>query len=131
MTNDKIINFVGNYYGCSKDEETHQYDTDSYDFQSGCYIGDRWLCINAIGNCIERFFDNHSHRKEVTTSEIINAIGNYFGCSKDEDTGEYDKQSYDFQSGCYIRGSQWLNLESAIECMEDCIEELGIYVERE
>lgn len=123
-----IVEHVGNYYGCSRDEETNQYDTDSYDFQAGCSTGSGWLNLEAIVNCINNFCENIP--TEITTTKIINAIGDYFNCSKDDETGKYDLESYDFQAGCYIQSGGWLNLESAYECMKNYIENYA-YVEED
>ena len=49
--------------------------------------------------------------------EIMQAVAEYFGLAPDEETGEYDINSYDWISGCYIN-RRWLSLEEVVKCIE-------------
>jgi len=56
MDRDEIIRRLAEYYRIEPDEETGEYDLDSYDWQSGCSmgIGGRWLCL---ANIVEALTD--------------------------------------------------------------------------
>lgn len=48
--------------------------------------------------------------------EIMEALAVWFGIEPDEN-GEYDIDSYDWISGCYINGN-WLSLGEVVRCIE-------------
>lgn len=48
--------------------------------------------------------------------EIIEALAVRFGIEPNEETGEYDLEDYDWQSGCYING-EWLSLAEIVNCL--------------
>lgn len=50
--------------------------------------------------------------------EILEALVNYNLNTEPDDNGEYDINSYDFQSGCYINREVWLNLASVVSFVE-------------
>lgn len=56
MDRDEIIRRLAEYYRIEPDEETGEYDLDSYDWQAGCSmgIGGRWLCL---ANIVEALTD--------------------------------------------------------------------------
>ena len=65
--------------------------------------------------------------KEKNREMVMEALANYYNIEPDED-GEYDINSYDWQSGCSFHGSdRWLTLSDIVYCMEDFIEDELIY----
>ena len=50
-------------------------------------------------------------------TEIIEKLAEYFGIEPDEN-GEYDLDSYDWQSGCSFKGT-WLSLANIVDCLAD------------
>lgn len=52
--------------------------------------------------------------------EIIHRLADCYGIDPDEETGEYDLDSYDWQSGCGFNGSsRWLCLAEIVEALTD------------
>lgn len=52
--------------------------------------------------------------------EIIRRLAEYYRIEPDEETGEYDLDDYDWQSGCSFRGgSRWLCLAEIVEALTD------------
>lgn len=49
--------------------------------------------------------------------DIIERLATWFHIDPNED-GEYDLQSYDWQSGCSFNG-RWLNLATIVELLEE------------
>ena len=52
MTREDIMEMLG-YWFELEPEEDGSFDIDSYDFQSGCYMGHKWFCLAEVVRCIE------------------------------------------------------------------------------
>ena len=50
----------------------------------------------------------------MTREEIIELLAEHYGIERDEETGEYDLDDYDWQAGCYAR-SEWLSLAAIVD----------------
>jgi len=50
--------------------------------------------------------------------EIIRRLAEYYRIEPDEETGEYDLDDYDWQSGCSKNG-RWLCLAEVVEALTD------------
>lgn len=50
--------------------------------------------------------------------EVIEALANYFGIEKDEDTETYNFNSYSWEAGGYLN-NRWLSLNTIIRALED------------
>lgn len=48
MDRDDIIRRLAEYYRIEPDEETGEYNLDSYEWQAGCGKNGRWLCLAEI-----------------------------------------------------------------------------------
>ena len=51
--------------------------------------------------------------------ELIEKLAFYFGLEPDEETGEYELDSYDWQAGCSMGGGIWLNLANVVDALAD------------
>lgn len=51
----------------------------------------------------------------MSREEIIECLAEYYDIEPDEN-GEYDLESYDWQSGCNVNGS-WLCLADIVDCL--------------
>ena len=57
---------------------------------------------------------------EMDRDEIIEKLAYYFGLEPDDETGEYDLDSYDWQAGCSMgRGGMWLNLANVVDALTE------------
>ena len=54
MDREEIVEAVAQYFEVERDEEGN-YDTDTYDWQAGCYLGSggKWLSLAEVVDCIE------------------------------------------------------------------------------
>ena len=50
----------------------------------------------------------------MTREEFIELLAEHYGIERDEETGEYDLNDYDWQAGCYAR-HEWLSLAAIVD----------------
>lgn len=60
----------------------------------------------------------------MTEQQIINYIGRYFRATKDGEN--YNRESGDFECGCYTYGGKWLSLNNVINAVVEMLEENGL-----
>ena len=53
MDRQEIMEMLGEWFGIEPDEETGEYDIDSYDWQAGCYMNHKWFSLAEVVRCIE------------------------------------------------------------------------------
>lgn len=56
----------------------------------------------------------------MTREELIEALAEYFGIEPD-DNGEYNLNSYDWESGCYFN-HQWFSLKEVVRALSPLCE---------
>lgn len=61
----------------------------------------------------------------MTKKELINHIGKWYRAGRDEETGEYDINDYDWESGCYHNG-HWVCLRDFYDCVVELLNNKGI-----
>lgn len=49
--------------------------------------------------------------------EIIERLADYFGIEPED--GDYDLDGYDWQSGAYLNGREWLSLAVIVDILAD------------
>ena len=62
--------------------------------------------------------DSTGREKGMDRDEIIRRLAEYYRIEPDEETGEYDLDDYDWQSGCSKNG-RWLCLAEIVEALTD------------
>lgn len=50
----------------------------------------------------------------MTREELIELLAEHYGIERDEETGEFDLDDYDWQSGCYAR-NRWFSLAEIVD----------------
>ena len=53
MTSKEVIEAVAEWYDIDPDDETGEYDLDSYDWTAGCNFDGHWTCLKDVVGCIE------------------------------------------------------------------------------
>lgn len=53
MTSKEVIEAVAEWYDIDPDDETGEYDLDSYDWTAGCNFDGHWMCLKDVVGCIE------------------------------------------------------------------------------
>ena len=56
MTREEIIACVAERFGIEPNEDG-RYDTNDYDWQSGCYMNGRWFCLAKVVDMIEEIVE--------------------------------------------------------------------------
>lgn len=57
MTKEEVINHIGKWYGAERNEQGG-YDTDGYDWESGCYHNGHWVCLRDFYDCVVELLEN-------------------------------------------------------------------------
>ena len=55
----------------------------------------------------------------MNKDKVILALAEYFDIEPDDETGDYDLDSYDWSSGCSFGGGIWLSLANVVQALEN------------
>ena len=61
----------------------------------------------------------------MTSEQVIEAVAEWYNIEPDEQTGKYDLDDYDWQSGCSHNG-HWVCIADVVGCIENMLNMRGL-----